>query len=227
MALKINHALDAAVSRMIPTTDSSSDDTTYTREQIAASKWRFLAIADEEVHGKYDIDDANRDTVNDLWAWCMMAPDSRYNPDKGLWIYGNIGTGKSTLLRIIKRFCQECRPHAGNGFPYSFRITQAKELTRLFNAGGYAALNEFEETPHQAFDDVGLENPSTSNYGMLENVVAHVLLKRYDNRWGDFTHVTTNLSLDQIKSIYGARVFDRCREMFNFVPLCGRTRRKE
>ncbi len=41
-----------------------------------------------------------------------------------------------------------------------------------------------------------------------------------------YTHVTTNLSGDQIEENYGTRVRSRMREMFNMIILPGEDRRK-
>jgi DNA replication protein DnaC len=55
-----------------------------------------------------------------------------------------------------------------------------------------------------------------------------VLTQRYKNGLFTSTHVTTNLSAEQIKELYGVRVADRMREMFNLIsfPENAKSRRK-
>jgi ABC-type bacteriocin/lantibiotic exporter with double-glycine peptidase domain len=39
---------------------------------------------------------------NDIVHWAVMDYDGNLDPDKGLLIWGDIGTGKSTMLKIIR-----------------------------------------------------------------------------------------------------------------------------
>jgi hydrogenase maturation factor HypF (carbamoyltransferase family) len=78
------------------------------------------------------------------------------------------------------------------------------------------------------FDDLGTEEMK-KNYGNQVNVMAEVILNRYDNKhkygW-HCTHVTTNLTMAEIESEYGTRVRSRFTEMFNQIVLHGSDRRK-
>jgi hypothetical protein len=201
---------------------SSSPDEGWTAEEIAAAEDDFIAAAEEVCPG-FRVDDDNRAVLRSVFNYCMGIP-GELDPGKGLWLYGTIGSGKSTVLEVVKRFGAAWSPRDSHG-PRSFRIISAKRLNAAFSSGGYAALDSYAFTPHQAIDDLGMEALETSHFGATENVVAYVLATRYDRRRGDFTHVTTNLAPRQIAECYGERVYDRCREMFNFVKLEGPTRR--
>ena len=54
----------------------------------------------------------------------------------------------------------------------------------------------------------------------------YIFQRRYDSRNNQFTHVTSNYTPEQIAEYYGARIYDRFKEMFNFVALRGKTFRK-
>ena len=43
----------------------------------------------------------------------------------------------------------------------------------------------------------------------------YIFQSRYDNRYHQFTHATTNFTIDQIQDVYGERIYDRFKEMFN------------
>ncbi len=58
--------------------------------------------------------------------------------------------------------------------------------------------------------------PRIRSFHLVENV-QYILQRRYDLRFGDFTHITSNLSPDQIADVYGEHIYDRCMEMFNFM----------
>lgn len=191
----------------------------------------FLDVC-REVCPAFRITEEMKPLLNDIVRWCLLL-SGRYDPDKGLWLWGDIGTGKSTMLEIVKRYC---RTHRRPGHyrdperpremqrhpcPYSFRITNATCVAGMFAKGGYPAIEEFIINPRQAFDEVGRETIPTGYFGNMENVLQYLLQRRYDLRNGDFTHVTSNLSPEQISAVYGDHIYDRCIEMFNFVEMSG------
>jgi DNA replication protein DnaC len=92
--------------------------------------------------------------------------------------------------------------------------------------GDYRTFNQ--KRAGYCFDDLGTEE-TKSHFGNKINVMAEIILNRYDNKtamgW-EFTHVTTNLSADEIEQYYGSRVRSRFREMFNAITLNGNDRRK-
>lgn len=161
--------------------------------------------------------------------------DGKYNPTLGLWLWGNIGTGKSTLLEIIRIYCKFKRPAMRYRDPdspshrdltpiewkYGFRITNMSAVAGIFAKEGYPGLENYIISCRQAFDEVGRENISTGYFGNMENVFQYIIQRRYDFRKGDFTHVTSNLMPDEIGEYYGDHIFDRCSEMFNFVQMSG------
>lgn len=171
-------------------------------------------------------------TLNDLVRWCLML-DGKLSPEKGLWLWGDIGTGKSTMLEIIRRYCNRYRPfqfYRDPDYPgemrkykmaYGFRITNASFVAGAFAKEGYPGIEDFIRNCRQAFDEVGRESIPTGYFGNMENVFQYIFQRRYDVRHGDFTHVTSNLSPDQIGQVYGDHIYDRCFEMFNFVQMSG------
>ncbi len=172
--------------------------------------------------------------LNDIHRWCLML-DGKHDPNKGLWLWGNIGTGKSTMLEIIREYCNRVRPHQRyrqsdsaavkqlrkDSWPYSFKITNASFVAGAFARDGYPGIEEYILACRQAFDEVGRECIPTGYYGNMENVFQYIFQRRYDIRHGDFTHVTSNLNPEQIGEVYGDHIYDRCHEMFNFVEMSG------
>ncbi len=182
----------------------------------------FLRVA-RSVCPEFTVDEHHREVIRDIFAWCMMMPGP-YNPRKGLWLCGSIGTGKSTMLLIIKEFCKLVRP-SENGWPYSYKIIRATELCKEFAQRGYEGLEQYVESNRLAIDEVGAENLSVAHYGMTENVIQYILQHRYDRRHQAFTHVSTNLTEENLRQMYGDRIYDRCRELFNIVPFTGPSHR--
>lgn len=214
-----------------------SPDVDLSTRTIDEYKWEFIAKAREQCP-EWQVRPDQREVINDIFLWCMRL-EGKYDPKKGLWLYGNIGTGKSTMLKIIRSFCRGVRTYYSESYkldmPYSFRITNAIDVCSSFSKGGYAGIDEFINGQCQAFDEVGSESIPTGYYGTAENVFQYILQRRYDlrNDIDLITHVSTNISprdpntgQNQIIERYGERIWDRCREMFNFVGFMGATWRK-
>ena len=204
--------------QLIPIVDSSK------KGEIEACWKLFLEVARQVCPG-FQIRADLREPITDIFYWCIMADGKKLDPRKGLWLYGNIGTGKTTMLEILRRFCKFVRPYH-NGFPYSFRTTNASVVCGEYTQNGHVGIATYINSERQAFDELGSESIPTGYYGTPMNVFQYILQRRYDNRYKSFTHVTTNLSIKQISEYYGPRIYDRCKEMFNFVEMGGRTWRK-
>ena len=210
-----------------------SNPTTIVKLKIA-----FVNCA-REICPQWQIREDQKDVIRDIFDWCVVA-NGKYNPNKGLWLYGNIGTGKSTMLKIIREFCKYVRPkyyceEYRLNLPYTFRISNAIEVCGFFSKEGYAGIDTYIDAQIQAFDEIGSESVPTGYYGTAENVFQYILQRRYDKGFGRYqdTHVTSNLTPrdpmtgeNQIVERYGERIWDRCREMFNFVPMMGATWRR-
>lgn len=195
-----------------------------------------------EVCPQFVVREEYKPIFNDIVLYCLNA-GGNLSPRKGLWIWGDIGTGKTTLLRIIRNYCALVRPVDSDGTAYGFRITNAIEVCSKFESKGYDGIQTYicrnpeayiglynidDNISRQAFDELGSEARITQHYGCVENVFQYILQRRYERHDGinNITHVTTNLTPEQMSENYGLRIYDRCKEMFNFIAMMGKTFRK-
>lgn len=177
-----------------------------------------------------EIDAENTNVVQALCKY--FAGDESFIGDlnKGLFIMGTVGVGKTTLMLFFQ----------ANQI-FSYRIESCRQIEQKISEEGEEYLrtcsynitgtneNSFGHTERGfCFDDLGTEDNS-KHYGKERNVMAEIILNRYDNRLPyTSTHITTNLTGQQIKEKYGSRVTDRLKEMFNIIqfdPLA-KSRRK-
>lgn len=166
------------------------------------------------------VDKDNQMIVADVFNWCIRNTNGNLNPRKGLWIYGNIGTGKSTLMKAIIKFADY----------YWLRDSGERIKPRWINVptfcGQYATdgFSVFDSIP-MGLDELGTEIAPTNHVGNKLNVVAHLVNTIYDNNSNIPHIVTTNHTLKGILNLYGARTIDRIGQLFNLVEIKGTTRR--
>ena len=154
-----------------------------------------------------------------------------YDLEKGLLILGPVGTGKSVAMQIFGRILS-------NGFA----LIATRHVVREFNDVGMSILDRYGRhsfrlspggTPMKdkpiiyCFDDIGLEDTNSQLYGNKANVMAEILLDRYEmfKHHQMLTHATTNLTLEQITDLYGNRIADRLKEMVNVIVFKGESMR--
>ncbi|MBW4362803.1 AAA family ATPase [Flavobacterium taihuense] len=136
--------------------------------------------------------------------------------NKGILLSGPVGCGKTTLMNLMKHLT----PTA-----HKFSIKPCRDISFEFIQDGYEIIHKYSkgrlyqaEPKTICFDDLGTEN-NLKYYGNECNVMAEILLSRYDNFTTKKiqTHITTNLSASEIETHYGNRVRSRLREMINLI----------
>ena len=69
--------------------------------RISEYKTLFMQCAVAVCPG-FTVREEMKPAYNDIVHWAVMDYDGNLDPDKGLLIWGDIGTGKSTMLKIIR-----------------------------------------------------------------------------------------------------------------------------
>lgn len=131
----------------------------------------------------------------------------------GIIIMGRVGTGKTTFMKAIQRtlnwFVYKRMLEYGTGL----RIVTAKSIHN-----SEATRSRFRllcEDELLGIDDLGAEPKEELVFGRPVTPLTDLLEYRYDKQL--LTVATTNLSAAMIRSKYGERIADRCREMFATV----------
>lgn len=163
--------------------------------------------------------------IKQIAAWLSV----KNRPSFGLFLCGNRGNGKSTMVLALKSLYQflDDSPvgEPGNKFPRpGFEIVSAKELVRLTKA----YLNQNKDNSQDVYqykrlrdkeilsiDDLGTEPRESMNYGDYVTAVMDMVNYRYDHQLT--TIATSNLSPGDIKNYYDERFADRFREMMEII----------
>lgn len=182
---------------------------------------------------KFTLTKHNKEVIKILVYYFCNVEHPSINLRKGIYFRGPVGTGKTTLMRAFSTWC-----------PYSiFRMANCRYIQKQAVKNGFDALNKYSEQSYffkhgnyhhsngyiiYCFDDFGAENISKF-YGNEINVMEELMQDRYDQfkLSGMKTHVTSNLKDGNLmEELYGPRVRDRIREMFNFIDIDEPTHRK-
>jgi len=147
---------------------------------------------------------------------------------KGLLIYGNCGTGKSSMFDIVQRMSLKY-----NLKHLYYTNISVHDVVNQFNKeskqnkleGGESVIDKYSRGPVH-FDDLGTEK-QVQAWGIKENLFDRLLQIRYNEfkAKGTKTFVTTNLSIRELQNNYCKQVKDRLYQMFNFIELNGNSRR--
>lgn len=205
--------------------------------------WRHAnLISKKELKSEFLYDDENMHVVKAFVAYFTgnveQMTELGLNHRKGILIYGNPGSGKSMLFRIL-RSCLQSEKIVTIGerdlperrFFEKCRMLTCEHMAKLYMAEGEVKLHAFGKNAvkrsgddyypeHACFDDLGSEE-IRNNYGNLKEVMVDLIQERYDLflTHGLKTHFTTNLTGDEIKNRYHSRVTSRLKHMCNFLAL--------
>lgn len=146
--------------------------------------------------------------------------DERLDEGRGLWLFGDTGTGKTTLAMLVSKAALE----AGHSVAiYSLPKLLAR-IRRTYDSepGGDSYLAFFERLTSVDLlhiDDLGAEKRSD---WVLEQLYA-LINERYESQRSVI--VTTNLPEGELEEQIGARTVSRLSEICDGVPLFGDDRR--
>lgn len=159
-----------------------------------------------------------------LLAWMKadeaVAADYKIALHKGIMLCGPVGVGKTSMMQLLKAVVKPEEP---------YKIYSCREIAFEFSRKGFEVVQHYGHgsyygypyTPEACcFDDLGLEM-IMQHYGVPCNVMGEILLNRYDHfiNHGMLTHITTNLTSDELAARYGARILSRMRQMLNLVAF--------
>ncbi len=146
--------------------------------------------------------------------------EERLDEGRGLWLFGDTGTGKTTLAMLISSAALE----AGRTVAiYSLPKLLAR-IRRTYDAepGGDNYLSFFERLTSVDLlhiDDLGAEKRSD---WVLEQLYA-LINERYETQRSVL--ITTNLPHEELETQIGPRTVSRLTQMCDEVPLFGSDRR--
>jgi DNA replication protein DnaC len=146
--------------------------------------------------------------------------DQRLEAGRGLWLYGDVGTGKTTLAMLVSKTALE----AGRSVAIYSLPRLLAEIRDTYEEGSRHSytdlLDRLAEVDLLHVDDVGTEKTSP---WVLEQLYA-IVNARYEEQRSIV--LTTNLDRDALAEQINPRTVSRLEEMCEELPLFGADHRK-
>lgn len=197
------------------------------------------AIGELSCPKTFVIDKDNSQAIWHLLQWVEGSPNARrlnaWNGEeeaadlnKGIFLGGPTGTGKSLLMNII---CELCRTSGityrldGKEYPLCWRTYRASEICTQFCKDGL--IEPFTQPRILCIQDLGSEPQEVLYMGNRIPLLRQIIEERGDKH-GYITHFTSNyrMSSKYLEQYYGTRVASRLHAMCNYIELQGKDRRK-
>lgn len=184
----------------------------------------------QERFGKdYVIDGKNSSILKMLSNYFTNTESAGIDLNKGILIMGNVGVGKTELMRFLQKNKKCCFKIVSCNDVSDDYMTLKEGTDEAYSTPIKKALNDpsvfYQRSIGYCFDDLGTEDIK-NDFGNKKNVMADIIMAIYNKKDFSKFHITTNLDADGIKEKYGSRVSSRLREMFNVIHFDGLDRRK-
>lgn len=198
--------IDQAMRRQVTTQPQRITNHTDKTPQYLAMAYKMEV---ERWGGTLQLDSFTQRAIADVSRWAVA------HKKPGLMLRGYVGVGKTTMLLALAKVFDVLEKQ-------KIRIVDARKIATLAK-DSKADFETLTTTKMLGIDDLGTEPLTVKSYGNEITPVVELLTERYNKRL--FTVITTNLAkkivdgreVDEIQEIYGDRLFDRFREMFNTI----------
>jgi hypothetical protein len=157
--------------------------------------------------------------IKNMLLWIINDPTSEFPLQKGLFVFGPSGTGKTELMTAVGKFAQQQK--LSKAFTF---VSMLDVYSDAKTDSGSLDLHTYHD---RAFDEFGKETGTIINYGNLIDPNEKVLEARYrkSKGVGQITHLITNATPGEVKTMFTPALTDRIKSMCSPVLFGGESMR--
>lgn len=139
-----------------------------------------------------------------------------WHENKGLRFFGEIGLGKSCIIKAINNLVKEIYPFISSKY-----ITANKIASYFRNSGDDSdfKLNEILSCRLLFIDDIGTEDNKVFNSYPIQEIIR----ERYDRK--KITSFTTNKETNELIKLYNESIVDKMFHGTYLIPFTGKSLR--
>ncbi len=170
----------------------------------------------------WQFDEEMKAHVRNMTRYFINDPDCEWPLTKGLFLFGMPGTGKTELMQVFARFCEE------NMLSKQFNYCNLSETyTRAKSDKDFDPI-----TPNvqfdRAFDEFGRHVGPVLRFGEPLDINEAIIEQRYERqrRYGQLTHFIANVTPNDVENAFSPMIFDRVRSMCTGVSFTGKSKRR-
>lgn len=204
----------------------------YTESVLA----NFKQVGNNLIGGEYKIGNSTKFLIENCVKWLFGQPfktniagSNKYkdgNLNKGIFVAGQCGTGKSLFFKLFKEFAknfEQIFEINGKSTKPNWITYNAQELCNKYRNG--ENLEFLYNAPLIQIDDLGAEPLNSQYMGNKIELMREILEIREDKNV--VTFITSNLcpSSEEFEDRYGERLFSRMKAL-NYFSLKGNDKRE-
>lgn len=197
----------------------------YIKEtDISGDKWfqcvDVLKQIIKQNEPKFEFTDAIADVYRNLLLYFHGNANSKYDLNKGLFIYGKPGCGKSLILQYV------FKQYTFNLGVNSYRVVQSVDIVRDIQKNGLNCIEKYvlsdSGNPITLYiDDFGAGNLKINHFGTVVDIFSELIINRYPyfSRYGTLTHISSNIVPEKFKDVFDDRIASRMAQMCNIINI--------
>jgi DNA replication protein DnaC len=181
-----------------------------------------VAMRENRPDFEYTIDADLARNLRAIVKWAINDPTGEIPITKGLFLFGQTGTGKSDMIEVLARFASTY------SLAKQFTITQMSDVyTRAREDKDYQPVQDCLHGD-RAFDEFGRHTGPVMRYGDPLDISEAVVEARYNRfkRYGQLSHFVANMTPNECSTVFSPVVFDRIRHMCHSIHFTGESRRR-
>lgn len=161
------------------------------------------------------------EVVVSLLKWLINDPTGPLDIAKGFWLYGQPGTFKTELVKLLQRYAQQRELFK------QFQFTDWSLEYDIALMDGKSDMIQVNEQQFRCFDEFGRKVMPINRFGNKVDANESIIESRYQRfkRYRQFSMFVSNYDPAQVESILSPMAFSRLREMVKSIKMPGTDKR--